>query len=893
MWHPHRTSVPATLALSILLATTLWLAAPATADQGVGSNPQFFGQAGDTHLFLANPGGNRPFPCLWRTDGTTQGTYELPDCLSPTGNYFTAELGDLFFLSSRSSQVVVTDGTAGGTRPITNFVANTLEALSANGLSRPPSIVVTGDDGVHGKEPWVTDGTVAGTRLVADLEPGKGDSQAGYLGLGDRLLIFLRDDAGTPTLWRSGLTPETTEPFTTLPEDERVFWANRVGDVAVFWLVQRDGDATLWRTDLTPQGTRPLRQFQDFLSTRGTTPRTAGGHAYFQADGGDGFGPEVWRTDGDTVERVTDFPAAPVDRELFPREFRGQIYFPLDGGPEVGVELFKTGGTPETTRLVRDVCPGPCSGYSGLFVRPLETESLGSVLLFPTDDGTDGRELWVSDGTAAGTRLLRDLCPGACDAEPAQLTTLGDELITWADDGVGGREIWRVNLVDASAEALTDFTPELQVINLTWARLDDERLLFSADDGIHGSELWVTDGTPEGTRLFLELAPEPGPVSELPAPPDRPSGLALEDGYVGLTWTPGTGGGRPESFAVEMRSPDTDGWTTVATLPGDAYGQFNWSSSLEPDTPYTFRVIALNQAGASPPGAEINLKTSPKDGACDPVADLCLDGGRYRVEVDWRNGRVSPAKTGPGRPVAAATSDRSGYFWFFKPDNVELIVKVLDGTPLNGHRWVFYGALSDVEYWLTVTDLEAAQRTVYRNPPTEICGRGDTTAFRALPTASGIDASMGAGIGAGPVAGRLLSLPGELSHAPAEAAIEPGADAPTTPCAQDATTLCLLDGRYAVTVEWHDQHNDRSGVGAAVPYANRTGFFWFFREDNIELVVKILDGTPVNGKTWVFYGALTDVEYTLTVTDTATGHDVETYVNEPGNICGGADTAAF
>ena len=54
----------------------------------------------------------------------------------------------------------------------------------------------------------------------------------------------------------------------------------------------------------------------------------------------------------------------------------------------------------------------------------------------------------------------------------------------------------------------------------------------------------------------------------------------------------------------------------------------------------------------------------------------------------------------------------------------------------------------------------------------------------------------------------------------------------------------------------------------------------------------MLDGRPVNGRFWVFYGALTDVEYTITVTDTATA-DVATYHNLPGEICGDADTTAF
>jgi hypothetical protein len=73
---------------------------------------------------------------------------------------------------------------------------------------------------------------------------------------------------------------------------------------------------------------------------------------------------------------------------------------------------------------------------------------------------------------------------------------------------------------------------------------------------------------------------------------------------------------------------------------------------------------------------------------------------------------------------------------------------------------------------------------------------------------------------------------------------------------------------------------------------DQTGYFWFFQESNLELMVKVLDGRPVNGKYWVFYGSLTDVEFTMTVTDTVTGAET-TYYNEPGNICGRTDTAAF
>jgi hypothetical protein len=113
-------------------------------------------------------------------------------------------------------------------------------------------------------------------------------------------------------------------------------------------------------------------------------------------------------------------------------------------------------------------------------------------------------------------------------------------------------------------------------------------------------------------------------------------------------------------------------------------------------------------------------------------------------------------------------------------------------------------------------------------------------------------------------------------------------------CASSATSLCLDSGRFEISVDWINQHASPAtpGVGTAVPDTDQSGFFWFFGPDNVELVVKVLDGGGVNGYFWVFYGALSDVEYTITVADKQTGAQ-RTYHNDPGNICGQADTAAF
>jgi hypothetical protein len=111
-------------------------------------------------------------------------------------------------------------------------------------------------------------------------------------------------------------------------------------------------------------------------------------------------------------------------------------------------------------------------------------------------------------------------------------------------------------------------------------------------------------------------------------------------------------------------------------------------------------------------------------------------------------------------------------------------------------------------------------------------------------------------------------------------------------CTPNSVTLCLNGGRFRVQVEWRVRSQSRSGSGTAAPLSSDTGYFWFFSSGNVELVVKVLDGRVLNNKFWVFYGALSDVEYNLTVTDTATGA-VRVYANPEGRLASVADTSAF
>lgn len=110
----------------------------------------------------------------------------------------------------------------------------------------------------------------------------------------------------------------------------------------------------------------------------------------------------------------------------------------------------------------------------------------------------------------------------------------------------------------------------------------------------------------------------------------------------------------------------------------------------------------------------------------------------------------------------------------------------------------------------------------------------------------------------------------------------------STVCKPDQFTLCLLSRRFQVQVTWANQFNGSSGRGGALVGTDSTGYFYFTDPTIYELIVKIL---AQNGVIKVYYGELTDLNFTITVTDTTTG-DTKTYQNTPGD-CGAIDEDAF
>ena len=327
---------------------------------------------------------------------------------------------------------------------------------------------------------------------------------------------------------------------------------------------------------------------------------------------------------------------------------------------------------------------------------------------------------------------------------------------------------------------------------------------------------------------------------------------------------------------------ESDGFVDMPGFHAEAENFYQHLTSLEPAPPVAMRWLTRDDI--PPEVLAIDIPDFDYDGhyheiyaintrdwtsastrlVTDFVSDaiLRLQGNRFEASVQWIN--YTDGSTGLGHP--AALSNESGSFWFFGSANVELIVKVLDGTAVNGQYWVMYGALSDVGYTILVRDTLTGRTKTYTNPAHHLASAADSAAFPAT-TSDGADH--------GPSTTRA-----ELPEAAAAG------------CATAGSVLCLNGSRFAVTVDWVNYNDESTGSGTAAALTGDSGTFSFFSPSNIELVVKVLDGRAVNGHFWIMWGALSDVEYTITLTDTETGA-VRAYHNPPHTLASGADVDAM
>ena len=170
------------------------------------------------------------------------------------------------------------------------------------------------------------------------------------------------------------------------------------------------------------------------------------------------------------------------------------VWFSASDGTN-GTELWSTDGTTAGTNLFLDISPGSSN--------PEDFEVFGGLLYFTANDAVVGEELWVTDGTVAGTNLFNDFRVGG-NFSPDHKTVVGSTLFFTANDGVNGVELWKTDGTVAG-------TSMVRNINTTGSSSPDDLiemngiLYFSADDGVNGRELWRSDGTMAGTTMVMDI----------------------------------------------------------------------------------------------------------------------------------------------------------------------------------------------------------------------------------------------------------------------------------------------------------------------------------------------------------------------------------------------------
>jgi ELWxxDGT repeat protein len=241
-------------------------------------------------------------------------------------------------------------------------------------------------------------------------------------------------------LWRT----DGTAAGTFMVKDINPFgssFPNNFVDVAgtLFFFADNGSDGfQLWKSDGTGAGTVQVSAWGGTTSPAllPTTLRSANGLAFLLAleRPSGGAGTLLLRSDGTTagtfqLARFDSFTASPAASGT-------RLFFSQTTAAE-GTELWSTDGSVAGTALVKDINPGANGSNPGNFV------DVGGIVYFTAFDTTSGQELWRSDGTAAGTFVVKDIAPGLAPSSPIALTKVGSELYFFATYASNRRELWK------------------------------------------------------------------------------------------------------------------------------------------------------------------------------------------------------------------------------------------------------------------------------------------------------------------------------------------------------------------------------------------------------------------------------------------------------------------
>jgi ELWxxDGT repeat protein len=383
------------------------------------------------------------------------------------------------------------------------------------------------DDSLHNRELWKSDGTEAGTIMVKDihLENDPGSSWRGshptQLTNVNGTLFFSAGQSfiglnPIRELWKS----DGTEAGTVMVKDLNAAnpgdpnWLTNVNGT-LFFTANDWVENELWKSDGTEAGTVMVKNiYEGGAPGNSSTPMhliAVGNLLFFTAEDGV-HGRELWKSDGTEagtvmVEDIWGFtfgsdPAWLTHHGLI-------IAFSADDGLS-GRELWGS-ALGYGAYLIKDI--RTVYGYPELSSNPEYLTSVGGTLFFAATaaDGSS-RELWKSDGTAAGTVMVKDINPFT-DSSPEGLTDVNGTLYFSADDGENGRELWKSDGTAAGTVMVRDINPLGDSLPEGLINVNGT-LYFSADDGKNGRELWTSDGTSSGTMMVEDIQPLAGVGSD-------------------------------------------------------------------------------------------------------------------------------------------------------------------------------------------------------------------------------------------------------------------------------------------------------------------------------------------------------------------------------------------
>ena len=410
-----------------------------------------------------------------------------------------------------------TDGTPGGTA----MVKDIHPTASSNpiGFTKLGAFTYfTANDGTHGNELWKTDGTAANTAMVMDINPGTASSSPGELTVvGSELFFSAQAGVNGRQIWKTDGT--NTQMVSNLPALISANALHAFNGALYFKGRTVAAGIELWKADSSG-----VAQVKDLNPDAGHGLNCQGGFTdygnalYFAADNG-GTGCELFKMDGNTnaISLVQEFNPGTTGTNVFNLTVVGSTLFFEADTPASGLELWKTDGT--TTQMVRDIVPGP--GSSGLaYFAPFRTPSGTDVLLFSCAYPS-GSMLCVSDGSATGTTFLGHL---GAPTSTKWLATAAGKVYFQAQGGStpdggtsAGAELWVTDGTNAGTVQVKDINPGGNgSFPSLFMPVGANKVVFEATTDATGNELWVTDGSAGGTTLLKDILPGPG--NGLPPP---------------------------------------------------------------------------------------------------------------------------------------------------------------------------------------------------------------------------------------------------------------------------------------------------------------------------------------------------------------------------------------